>query len=305
MNQKFYKHILDNLADGIYCVDRDRTITYWNRGAERISGFLASHVLGHNCGCKILRHISQEGVELCQEGCPLELTLRDGNPREAQVLLHHKQGHRVPVAVRISCLRDADGDIIGAVEEFSDATSHLRMLCELNELKDRTRTDLLTGLGNRSAAELEFRHRLGEFKRLGRAFGLLFIDIDKFKMVNDAHGHAVGDRVLVMVAKTLGSALRGVDTVCRWGGEEFIALVPQVNEKIFQTVAERMRRFIEVSPMFLDEQEIAVTISVGGALARVDDTLESLVARADAMMYKAKRSGRNCTSLDCGCVETG
>lgn len=305
MNPELYKHILDNLADGVYCVDPDRTIIYWNRGAERISGFSAMYVLGRNCACRVLRHITQEGVELCENGCPLELTLRDGNPREAQVLLHHKQGHRVPVTVRISCLRDESGAIIGAVEEFSDATSHLRMLCELNELKDRTRLDLLTGLGNRSAAEQEFKHRLGELKRLGRAFGLLFIDIDKFKVVNDTYGHAVGDRVLVMVAKTLDSALRGVDTVCRWGGEEFIALVPQVNEEIFLSVAERMRRFVEVSPMYLEEHEITVTVSVGGALARGDDTLESLVARADAMMYKAKRSGRNCTSLDCGCVETG
>jgi len=108
----------------------------------------------------------------------------------------------------------------------------------------------------------------------------------------------------VLVAKTLGSALRGVDTVCRWGGEEFIVLVPQVNEAVFRTVAERMRRFVEVSPMRLGEHEIAITVSVGGALATPDDSLESLVARADAMMYKAKRSGRNCTSLDCGCEQT-
>lgn len=304
MNPEHYKHILDNLLDGIYLVDRDRNIIYWNQGAERISGFTAAQVLGRNCGCKILRHISQDGVELCQDGCPLDLTLRDGNQREAQVFLHHEQGHRVPVAVRISCLRDANGVIIGAVEEFSDATSHVRLLCELNELKDRTRLDLLTGLGNRSAAEHEFKHRLGELKRLGKPFGLLFIDIDNFKAVNDTYGHALGDRALVLVAKTLGSALRGVDTVCRWGGEEFIVLVPQVNEAVFRTVAERMRRFIEVSPMRLGEHEIAITVSVGGALATPDDSLESLVARADAMMYKAKRSGRNCTSLDCGCEQT-
>lgn len=304
MKPELYKHILDNLARGIYCVDQDRTIIYWNRGAERISGFLETHVLGRNCGSKILRHISQEGTELCHNGCPLELTLRDGIPREAQVLLHHKEGHRVPVAVTISCLRDDNGDIIGAVEEFSDATNHFLMQCELNELKDRSRTDPLTGLGNRIAAEREFKHRLSELKRLGKTFGLLFIDIDKFKEVNDTYGHVVGDRVLVMVAKTLGSALRGIDSVYRWGGEEFVALVPQVNQDILRAVADRMRRFIEVSPLCLDGNDIAITISVGGALSKPDDALETLVARADAMMYKAKRSGRNCTSLDCGCEET-
>lgn len=304
MKPDFYKSILDNLFDGVYFVDRERNITYWNRGAERISGYSAEDVMGHNCSNNILRHITRDGTELCQNGCPLGLTLADGKQREAQVFLHHKDGHRVPVALRISPLHDEDGAIIGAVEVFSDASNHLRVLNELNELKSQTLTDQLTGLGNRTAAEQEFKRRMSELKRYGSPFALLFIDVDHFKTINDTLGHDKGDSVLSMVAKTLKSALRGVDTVCRWGGEEFVALVPKVNEEVFRSVAERMRRFIEVSPLPLNGGSLAVTVSVGGAMARPDDTLSSLAARADAMMYQAKRSGRNCTSLDCGCVGT-
>ncbi|MDP2847708.1 MAG: sensor domain-containing diguanylate cyclase [Humidesulfovibrio sp.] len=300
MKPDFYKDILDNLFDGIYFVDQSRRLTYWNRGAERISGYKAEEVLGRNCASNILKHITQDGEELCNGGCPLAQTLADGQPREADVFLHHKSGHRVPVAVRISPILDESQTIVGAVEIFSDATSRVRLMSELNELKSQTQADPLTGLGNRRCAGLEFKRRMSELQRGNQPFGLLFVDIDNFKAVNDDYGHDVGDRVLAMVAKTLKSALRGVDTVCRWGGEEFVALVPKVDEQVFQAVAERMRRFVEVTPIPVNGDSLSVTVSVGGSLAKSTDTLTSLAARADAMMYAAKHAGKNRVSLDCG-----
>lgn len=299
MKPDFYKSILDNLFDGVYFVDRNRSITYWNKGAEKISGFAAGEVMGKSCADNILRHITICGEELCSEGCPLSKTLEDGQHREAQVFLHHKDGHRVPVALRVSPLFADDGSIMGAVEVFSDASTHVRILNELCELKTKTQTDPLTGLGNRCAAGTEFKRRISELKHHGSRFGLLFVDIDSFKVVNDTQGHEIGDKVLQMVAKTLKSSLRSMDTVFRWGGDEFVVLVPKVNEQVFQSIAERMRRFVEVSPIRKSEGNLTVTVSVGGALARTDDTLTSLAARADAMMYQAKQAGRNCTLLDC------
>lgn len=299
MKPDMYKSILDNLFDGVYFVDADRRITYWNNGAERISGYGADEVMGRNCANNILRHITAEGDELCHSCCPLAQTLRDGQLREADVFLHHKDGHRVPVSVRISPLRDEAGAIVGAVEVFSDATPQLRLARELDELKSQTVTDPLTGLGNRRRAGIEFKRRLADMQRRGTPFGLLFADVDDFKTVNDTLGHETGDRVLVQVARTLQSALRGPDSVCRWGGEEFVALVPRVNEASFRAIAERMRRFVELSPIPVGEALLHVTVSVGGALARPTDNLTCLAARADAMMYEAKRRGKNRTELDC------
>lgn len=299
MRPDLYKSILDNLSDGVYFVDRARRITYWNRGAERISGYASDEVLGRSCSDNILRHISPSGDELCLSCCPLAQTLSDGRQRAAEVFLHHKNGHRLPVSVRISPLRDEADAIAGAVEVFSDATSHARLLSELNELKSQALADALTGLGNRRCAGLEFKRRLNELQRHGAVFGLLFADVDNFKAVNDTYGHDTGDRVLALVAKTLKSALRGMDTVCRWGGEEFVAVVPKVDEAIFRTIAERMRRFVEVSPIPVPGGSLSVTVSIGGALARPGDTLTALADRADAMMYQAKRSGKNRMALDC------
>lgn len=299
MKPDLYKDILDTLFDGVYLVDRQRRISYWNRGAERISGFSSDEVVGRSCADNILMHINAEGEQLCLGGCPLHMTLLDGVQREAEVFLHHKAGHRLPVSVRVSPLRDDSGAIIGAVEVFSDATTRQRIQDELSELKQLSLADPLTGLGNRRSVLREFERRLAEFKRYAIPLGLLFVDIDEFKRVNDTYGHAVGDRVLVAVGQTLKNALRGMDTVCRWGGEEFLALLPRVDEPTFRSVAERMRRFVEASPIPLPEGTLKVTISVGGALAAPNDTLNSLVSRADTMMFKAKQRGRNCTLLDC------
>jgi diguanylate cyclase (GGDEF)-like protein/PAS domain S-box-containing protein len=299
MNPDLYKDILDNLFDGVYLVDRNRRILYWNRGAERISGYTHAEVQGRSCADNILMHITADGALLCQGSCPLSQTLRDGHPREDEVFLHHKDGHRVPISVRISPVRDESGAISGAVEVFSDATNRRRVQEELGELKRLSLADPLTGLGNRRSVVHEFERRLAELKRFGINFGVLFLDIDGFKRVNDTHGHEAGDRVLAAVGRTLKSALRGQDTVCRWGGEEFLAIIPRVDEATFRNVAERMRRFVEASPINLPGGRLSVTVSVGGALAQPDDTLNSLASRADALMYKAKQCGRNCSLLDC------
>lgn len=298
MNPEFYKNILDNFSEGVYFVDQKRNITYWNHAAQLISGFSSQEVVGRNCSDNLLKHITDSGEELCCNGCPLSRTLLDGQRREAEVYLHHKQGHRVPVTVRISPLHDENGAILGAVEVFSDTSSRLRIQNELKELKHQTLLDPLTGLGNRRSLAREFDRRLGELRRYNIPFGVLFVDIDNFKRVNDTCGHRTGDQVLVSVAKTLQSALRDMDMVCRWGGEEFLAVVPRVDEAAFQAVAERMRRFVEASPIPGKNGPLCITVSVGGVLADPLDTQESLAARADAMMYKAKQSGRNCTRLD-------
>lgn len=299
VDQNFFKGILDNLYDGVYFVDRERRITYWNYGAERISGFCADEVLGKCCAESLLKHISPAGDELCHGQCPLNKTLTDGIPREAEVFLHHKNGHRVPVCVRISPLQSETEGIIGAVEVFSDTTSRLRIQSELDELKHQTQADPLTGLANRRGAAMEFNRRRDALRRYRVPFGLLFVDIDNFKLVNDSYGHDVGDRVLIAVGKTLQSATRNVDAVCRWGGEEFLAFVPKVDPAAFRSIAERMRRFVEVSPIPTCHGPLSITVSVGGVMAMAQDSLESLAARADAMMYKAKQAGRNCAVLDC------
>lgn len=291
--ESFYRKLLDSLTDGVYFVDRDRRITSWNHGAQRITGYSGEEVVGSYCWDNLLRHVDGEGRELCHAGCPLAQTVADGRDRETDVALLHKGGHRVPVKVRAVAIRDASGEIIGAVETFQDETEHQETRQRAEELQRLAFLDPLTGVGNRRWAEAELASRLREAQRHGFTFGLLFVDIDRFKAVNDRHGHETGDAVLRLVARTLRHAARGHDFVGRWGGEELVVLAAHCPGPAFGAVAERFRVLVESSRATTPSGPVSVTVSIGAALARPDDTPETLVARADALMYRAKAEGRN------------
>ena len=130
-------------------------------------------------------------------------------------------------------------------------------------------------------------------KEHGLGFGLLILDIDFFKKVNDNHGHNVGDSVLKMAAKTIADSLRALDIPCRWGGEEFIVLLPNVDASVLGTIAERLRMLIEHSWIVEKEKIIKITVSIGGSLSSPDDDISSVVERADSELYKSKENGRN------------
>jgi PAS domain S-box-containing protein len=140
-DNEFHKTIVDNLADGVYFVDPGREITYWNRGAERITGYASGAVVGHRCFDNILDHVDAEGNSLCHTICPLAATMRDGQPREVSVWLRHAEGYRKPVRIRTSPVRNGDGAIVGAVEVFSDDSAVLRAL----EDADRARRARIAG----------------------------------------------------------------------------------------------------------------------------------------------------------------
>ena len=129
-----YKEILDNLYEGVYFVDVNRRITYWNKGAERITGFQSHEIIGRHCYDNILNHIDDNNKQLCMEGCPLQQTITDGQQRETGVYLHHKDGHRVSVAVRTIPLYNHK-KIIGAVEVFVNDNKQAELNNTINQLK--------------------------------------------------------------------------------------------------------------------------------------------------------------------------
>ncbi|MFZ9739401.1 MAG: sensor domain-containing diguanylate cyclase [Prochlorotrichaceae cyanobacterium] len=292
-NDTFYYQLIENLYEGIYYVDVHRKITVWNRGAEKITGYSKRDVIGRCCGDNILRHIDMQGNDLCLKGCPLAQTLRDGKAREAEVFFHHKDGHRVPVLVRVSPMADDAGKIIGAVEIFSDNSERLNTLAKLEALEKEVYTDSLTGIGNRKLCNFYLERRLHEYHLYQIPFGVLFLDIDRFKQFNDLYGHSIGDRVLSMVAQTTTNAVRGIDVVTRWGGEELAIVLPNVDDFILKQAAERIRCLIEKSWINLDGTILQVTVSIGGTIVNMEDTRSTIISRADQLMYESKKNGRN------------
>ena len=157
-------------------------------------------------------------------------------------------------------------------------------------------TDSLTGLHNRRYLESHLDTAVSRSTEGGKPAAVLMLDLDHFKAVNDTHGHAVGDEVLVECAKRIQISVRGVDLAVRYGGEEFVVIVPDTTLKVAQSVAERLRRSIgdQLFQVSADVGELPVTISIGVAITgAAKETGEDLLRRADEALYEAKRTGRN------------
>lgn len=291
---EFYKELLDNIYDGVYFVDVNRIINFWNKGAERLSGYKASEIIGSSCMDNILLHIGSDGNKLCKTRCPLAKVIVDGSVYEADVYLHHKDGQRVPVSVHASPIKEENGRIIGAVEIFRDNSSRLMDMKLIEDLKKAALLDPLTGIPNRRYIEMKMHSCLEELKRHNIIFGIFFADVDHFKQINDTYGHIVGDDILKMVANTLKGNVRTSDLVGRLGGEEFVGVISHIDEEKLKQLGNKLRMLVE--NCFLDKGNtpIKVTVTLGITLGKPDDTMESIIGRADQLLYKGKESGRNC-----------
>ncbi|MBP5856912.1 PleD family two-component system response regulator [Marivibrio halodurans] len=158
-------------------------------------------------------------------------------------------------------------------------------------------TDSLTGLYNRRYLTAHMNSLIGRMRDSGKPLAVLMFDIDYFKQINDTHGHGVGDDVLVELSRRVVHNVRSVDTVARFGGEEFLVLMPDTEEALASTVAERLRVSVAREPFQgrdADAQALEITISVGVAMFDgATDSVESIIKKADDALYEAKRSGRN------------
>ena len=297
--ENVYEDILDNMYEGLYLLDRDRTITYWSKGAERITGFSSSEVVGCACRDNILTHVDEQGMPLCDSAlCPAEQSMITRSAIENTIYLRHKEGHRVAVSTRIAPIKDAEGNIVGAMELFTDNKATVEAQRRMQDLEKMALLDPLTQLGNRRHSEMHVQSSLAEMRRYGWPFGILFMDVDGFKKINDVHGHDVGDRTLKMVAATMSNSLRSSDFLGRWGGDEFLAVVLNVREDQLLAIGNKLRALVEHSTINIGRTFQRVTVSVGATAADADDTMDTLLKRADNLMYRSKASGGNLVTID-------
>jgi diguanylate cyclase (GGDEF)-like protein/PAS domain S-box-containing protein len=300
-DQKLYRIILDHINDGVHIVDHDRKITYWNHAAEVITGFKSAEVLGKHCYVH-LQHLTEQGEGVCQDRCPLVRSITEGPVQEIEFYAAHKAGHRVPLRVKAFPFKDKAGKVVGAVEIFRDNTERMSALESISELNRAAMIDSLTGVGNRRFGEMTLNSRLKNLRRFGTDFGVMFIDVDKFKRINDTFGHGTGDEVLKMVSRTLTVNLRGQDALCRWGGEEFLSIVshlgrPEQLLTAHRSASQKLLALVSHSSLASGDQSIQVTISIGATMARADDTTKSIVKRADHLMYQSKLKAGNAVTV--------
>lgn len=196
-------------------------------------------------------------------------------------LVAHQAELEDMIAIRTQELQDNYRALEKEMAERKKAQTQLEMLAT---------TDPLTRLYNRRKFEALLDHELARCRRYADDFAIILFDVDHFKRINDQHGHDIGDAVLQFLADLIRAQLRKSDAVARWGGEEFITLVSEADTDIALAVAEKLRRAVEAGQF---PHQLQMTVSLGIALARRNDTAASLIKRADQALYTAKREGRN------------
>lgn len=290
---------MDHLFEGAYIVDSNRRIIQWNQRAETITGYTSDEVVGNFCYNNILRHMDEEGTLLCHNGCPLAKSIESRSNEQASVTLHHKQGYRVPVNVRVIPMTDESGNTF-ALELFDELRDDANIFNQYQSLKEELRMDGLTNLYNRRFIDYQIDLSLDELKTFQTPLGVFFIDIDHFKAVNDTYGHDIGDEVLKTIATTLSLNVRPGDYVGRWGGEEFIILTRDITHEAFAQMGERLRRVVAQTSTAIPNDHLRITVSIGGVYTDKSAQRSDLIKRADENMYAAKRTRNQViiTSLD-------
>ncbi len=211
---------------------------------------------------------------------------------QALMLMEALRVHRLPVV--------SQGRVLGLLTRDSVLAAQRQQLQSLADeaarLEEQALRDPLTGLANRRLFDAVLEREISLYRRTGRPVGLLMIDIDHFKVINDAHGHPRGDEVLRELGRRLLGTVRRVDLVARVGGEEFAVIATGSEHEEIDSLAEKLRRVVENDP-FDGDPPLELTISVGGALATWRAGPRELICRADAALYGAKRAGRNAVRM--------
>jgi diguanylate cyclase (GGDEF)-like protein/PAS domain S-box-containing protein len=283
VSEQRYKSLFENNPNAVYSVDRGGRFTELNPAVERISGYTPEELLNRDHTELLLPEFITRSYENLQ-------TAQPGERKEMEASFLHKKGHRVDLSV-ISLPIEVNGEMVGMYCIAQDITE--RKLAE-RMINRMAFTDCLTDLPNRRLFKQRLNEGIKDAQAQDEQLAVLFIDLDRFKIINDSLGHAFGDHVLQEIAERLKSCIGPQDTLCRMGGDEFTLLLPHVAGP--QDVIEMSQRILQIvrQPMIVDGNEVQLTTSIGIAMypENGQDT-DTLMKNADIAMYRIKERGKN------------
>ena len=292
-----FRTVLDSLSIGVYLVDKDRKIVFWNRGAERISGALSQDLLGRVYRDKLFVQYDEDHAGQIAQACQLTEAMRDGEKKEADVFPLHKAGHRVPVRVCAVPLRDKMGKIVGAAESFEELRFTTTRGHRPTDAAIPFVMNNLTGLPDLSSTRVKIQRALTEFQEHQVPFCLLSVKVDGSEAMLAKRGKGTVETALRVVAHTIAAALRPDDFVGCDDDNHFFAILRYCEKPGIHRVGERIRNMVNCSEVDWWGDELAITVSVGGAAFCCDDNVESLMERAMRAMEQSSTSGGNQVKL--------
>ena len=276
--------VFEQSSEALMITDSERHMVRVNRAFSRITGYSESEVLGRDA------NLLSSGRHDAAFYKSMWESIHTHGQWQGEIWNRRKDGTVYPGWLSISALRDRSGAVTNYVGIATDISKHKEDEAHIRVLAD---FDPLTGLPNRRLLQDRIDTALSHAQRQGEPLALMFLDLDRFKNVNDSLGHHVGDALLIQVAQRLKAVLREQDTVCRVGGDEFVLLCTATDADGAAHVAKKLLKS-STQRHQIDQQELAITFSIGIALYPTDgNTFEALSMSADAAMYRAKQAGRN------------
>lgn len=293
----FETSIFDNLYEGVYCIDMDEKIFYWNKSAEDITGYKACEVKGTSIWNKLIKFIGTNEKDYRFTDLPLFSTINQDLILDSIILIENKLDYTIPVSLRAEYIYDSHRNKVGVLIMLDPMTLVGELDHRIEVLENLAMVDTLTQIANRRYTEHVLKLRLEVFKEKNEKFSLLFVDIDRFKSINDTFGHSIGDIVLRECAKELKETICKDCFLGRWGGEEFVIISGKKTLEDLKLIGNILNKKIEKKEIVIGEKRLRVTVSIGGTVVGVEDTIDSIVDRADKNMYESKENGRNMVTI--------
>lgn len=285
--------IVDLAEDAIVIIDANHAIASFNTGAERMFGYTAKEAVGERLDILLPERFQlQHDVMVDEFGNTPDLSRQMGQ-RSRQIYGRRKDGNEFVASAQIMRVGDKGHRYYAAI--LRDVSESKKTEEELLRL---AATDPLTGALNRREFTLLADREALRSNRYHHALSLLMMDLDQFKRLNDTYGHSAGDKVLQRFTTLCMNTLRNVDIFGRWGGEEFVALLPETDIEGAAVIGERLRKLVAESVLTYHDHKINFTVSVGIAQYKDGETsLDGPMGRADSAIYDAKKAGRNRISV--------
>ena len=303
--------IVQSIDVGVVVLDREFHVEVWNSFMENRSGRTPEEVL-HKSFFELFPEVEQDWFRHKVESVatlgtpaftiweqrPYLVRFKNYQPITGQEDFMYQNTTILPLQATNSRIEH----VCLIIYDVTDVAVNKHQLQSANQqLKHLSRTDRLTGLNNRGHWEEELRREYSRHRRYGSTAALVIFDIDHFKKINDTYGHPAGDKVIQFVADVVREAIRETDIAGRYGGEEFVVLLPDVDKVSARLFAERLRQLVEALVVEADGQEIRFTISLGVAdLSQTSQDHQQLIEWADRALYQSKHGGRNQVSVHGG-----
>lgn len=287
------RSIVENFEDGIVAIDSHHSIVLFNEGAQKIFGYTAEEVVGRHLNILLPERFHLQHDLMIEEfGASGKLT-KHSSARTRQTFGLRKDGSEFVAS--ISIIKTGSGMNLSYASVIRDISENKKTEDELLRLAS---TDPLTGAFNRREFTALADQESQRANRYNHPLSIMMLDLDHFKKLNDTYGHAAGDKALQRFTTLCCNALRTVDIFGRWGGEEFVALLPETDAEGAAIIAERLRKLVSQSILVYNDQKIQLTTSIGIAQYRSGElTVEGPLSRADSAVYDAKKAGRNQISV--------